>query len=201
MEGRDADTEAVHAADQVVADDALRRWGEHPGDRARVGRGPCASLPTAAPSEPSPAPPSTVREYLSRAAAAGIGWPLAADVTDESLMARLFVNAGVRAGARFHAEPDWSALVGELKRPGVNLLVLWEEYRAVHPEGYAYSRFCQLFREFERRLSPPLPFHRPCRWNLRQLRQPCASSTRRDTRRSSTTPASRCRLPTQSQVS
>ncbi len=36
----------------------------------------------------------------------------------------------------------------------MNLLVLWEEYRAVHREGYAYSRFCQLFREFERRLSP-----------------------------------------------
>jgi len=98
--------------------------------------------------------PSTVREYLARAAVTGVGWPLAADDTDESLMARLFVNAGVRAGARFHAEPDWSALVRELKRPGVNLLVLWEEYRAVHPEGYAYSRFCQLFREFERRLSP-----------------------------------------------
>ena len=30
--------------------------------------------------------PSTVREYLSRAIAVGIGWPLAADVTDESLM-------------------------------------------------------------------------------------------------------------------
>jgi transposase len=100
--------------------------------------------------------PSTVREYLGRASAAGIGWPLAADMTDESLMARLFVNAGARAGARFHAEPDWSALVGELKRPGVNLLVLWEEYRATHPEGYAYSRFCQLFREFERRLSPTM---------------------------------------------
>jgi len=100
--------------------------------------------------------PSTVREYLGRAAAAGIGWPLAADVTDESLMARLFVNAGVRAGARLHAEPDWSALVRELKRPGVNLLVLWDEYRAIHPAGYAYSRFCQLFREFERRLSPTM---------------------------------------------
>jgi transposase len=100
--------------------------------------------------------PSTVREYLGRASAAGIGWPLAADVTDESLMARLFVNAGVRTGARFHAEPDWSALVRELKRPGVNLLVLWEEYRANHPQGYAYSRFCQLFREFERRLSPTM---------------------------------------------
>ena len=100
--------------------------------------------------------PSTVRDYLGRATAAGVGWPLAADVTDESLMARLFVNAGVRAGARFHAEPDWVALVRELKRPGVNLMVLWDEYRAIHPEGYAYSRFCQLFREFERRLSPTM---------------------------------------------
>jgi transposase len=36
------------------------------------------------------------------------------------------------------------------------LLVLWEEYRALHPQGYAYSRFCQLFREFERRLSPTM---------------------------------------------
>jgi transposase len=100
--------------------------------------------------------PSTVREYLGRASAAGIGWPLAADVTDESLIARLFVNAGVRTGPRFHAEPDWAALVRELKRPGVNLLVLWEEYRALHPQGYAYSRFCQLFREFEPRLSPTM---------------------------------------------
>ena len=98
--------------------------------------------------------PSTVREYLGRAAAAGVGWPLAAGDTDGSLMARLFVNAGVRAGARLHAEPNWSALGRELKRPGVNLMILWDEYRAVHPEGYANSRFCQLFREFERRLSP-----------------------------------------------
>jgi transposase len=100
--------------------------------------------------------PSTVREYLARAAAAGVGWPLAADVTDESLVARLFVNAGVRAGARHHAEPDWPAVARELKRPGVNLQILWDEYRAIHPDGYAYSRFCQLFREFERRLSPTM---------------------------------------------
>jgi hypothetical protein len=124
MEGWDADTEAVYAADQAVADDALWRRREHPSDRAELGIAQ-----------------STVREYLGRATAAGIGWPLAAEVTDESLVARLFANAGVRAGARFHAEPDWPALVRELKRPGVNLLVLWDEYRAVHPEGYAYSRY------------------------------------------------------------
>ena len=123
--------------------------------------------------------PSTVREYLGRASAAGIGWPLAADVTDESLMARLFVNAGVRAGARFHAEPDWPALVRELKRPGVNLLVLWEEYRGAHPEGYAYSAS----------VSSSASSSGACR-------RRCASSTPPDTRRSWTIPASSCRSRT-----
>ena len=38
-------------------------------------------------------------------------------------------------------EPDWAAVARELKRPGVNLMILWEEYRAVHPDGYAYSSY------------------------------------------------------------
>ncbi|WP_354107665.1 transposase [Bradyrhizobium sp. LB14.3] len=40
-------------------------------------------------------------------------------------------------------------------------MVLWEEYRAVHPEGYGYSRFCNLFREVERRLSPTMRQEHP----------------------------------------
>ena len=90
---------------------------------------------------------STVREYLARIAAAGITWPLPVAVTDEALEGQLFVNGGVRAGARHYAEPDWAVVARELKRPGVNLMILWEEYRAVHTDGYAYSRYCQLFRE------------------------------------------------------
>lgn len=35
-------------------------------------------------------------------------------------------------------------------------MLLWEEYRAVHPSGYGYSRFCDLFRGFEKRLSPTM---------------------------------------------
>ena len=102
---------------------------------------------------------STVQDALKRAEAAGLVWPLAADVSDEVLERRLFAKAGTKTGHRRRVEPDWSRLVGELKRPGVNLMILWEEYREVHGEGYGYSRFCDLFREFEKRLSPTMRQH------------------------------------------
>src|ERR1700712_2764110 len=43
-----------------------------------------------------------------------------------------------------------------MKRPAVSLAILFEEYEAAHPEGYRYSRFCELYRAFERRLSPTM---------------------------------------------
>jgi transposase len=102
---------------------------------------------------------STVQDNLKRAEAAGLVWPLDAEITDAVLEQRLFARAGVRPGVRRRVEPDWGALAREAKRPGVNLMVLWEEYREVHPDGYGYSRFCDLFREFERRLSPVMRQH------------------------------------------
>lgn len=97
---------------------------------------------------------STVQDNLKRAEAAGLAWPLPADLTDGVLEDRLFTRAGVKRGFRRRPEPDWGLLACELKRPGVTLLLLWEEYRAQQPEGYGYSRFCELFRAFEMRLSP-----------------------------------------------
>jgi transposase len=102
---------------------------------------------------------STIQDNLERARAAEIGWPLLPEWTDEVLEQRLFARTGVKPGRRRHTEPDWAALTRELKRPGVNLMVLWEEYRESHLDGYGYSRFCDLYREFERRLSPVMRQH------------------------------------------
>jgi transposase len=99
---------------------------------------------------------TTVQDYLSRAGAAGLGWPLAPDLTDEALEQLLFPAPNSKPGVRRYPEPDWPVLVRELKRPGVSLLILWEEYSAVHPQCYSYSRFCELLRDFERRLSPTM---------------------------------------------
>jgi transposase len=41
---------------------------------------------------------STIQEYLKRAAAADLAWPLADDVTDDILETRLFGRAGVAPG-------------------------------------------------------------------------------------------------------
>src|SRR3712207_1810732 len=99
---------------------------------------------------------STARLCLDRAAAAGLSWPLPEGLTDGALEALLFAGAGAMAGQRRKAEPDWVEVHRELRRPGVTLMLLWEEYRAANPGGYQYSRWCELYRAWEGRLSPTM---------------------------------------------
>src|SRR5215208_7047118 len=71
---------------------------------------------------------STIRLTLKRLAAAGLGWPLPAEMTDAALEARLFTAAGKKQGHRRRAEPDWAAVHRELKRKHVTLQILWDEW-------------------------------------------------------------------------
>ena len=95
--------------------------------------------------------PSTVRLTLKRLAAAGLCWPLPAELTDAALEARLFTAAGKKQGHRRGAEPDWAAIHRELKRKHVTLQILWDEYIERYPDGYRYSRFCELYRAWAAR--------------------------------------------------
>jgi transposase len=97
--------------------------------------------------------PSTVRLTLKRFAAAGLSWPLGDEITDEVLEAKLFGGRGTKQRCRRHAEPDWAAIHRELKRKHVTLMTLWEEYIEREPGGYRYSRFCELHRSFQAKLS------------------------------------------------
>jgi len=99
---------------------------------------------------------STVQDNLQRAAAVGLSWPLPGDLTDDALESKLFARNGIKQGTRRRVEPNWSDLAIELKKPGVTMLILWEEYRGSHPDGYGYSRFCELLRGFQQRLSPTM---------------------------------------------
>src|SRR5271156_5938710 len=96
--------------------------------------------------------PSTVRLTLKRLAGAGLIWPLPAELTDAALEAQLFTAVGKKQGHRRLAELDWAAVHRELKRKHVTLQILWDEYIETHPDGYRYSRFCDLYRGWEARL-------------------------------------------------
>jgi predicted DNA-binding protein (UPF0251 family) len=84
-----------------------------------------------------------VSGYLSRARAAGVSWPLPADLDDVQLEALLFPPPPAIAADQ-RPMPDWAWVHRELRRPNVTLALLWEEYRAGAPDGFGYSWFCDL---------------------------------------------------------
>jgi len=98
---------------------------------------------------------STVAEYLRRAGAAGITWPVPEGMYDAELERRLFTLPSFEPKPTRWL-PDWDHVHKELKRHGVTLLLLWEEYRAQHVDGYGYSRFCDLYRDWLKTVSPTM---------------------------------------------
>src|SRR5690348_4293184 len=95
---------------------------------------------------------STVRLTLKRLAAAGLVWPLPAELTDAALETQLLTAAGKKQGHRRRAALDWAAVHRELKRKHVTLQILWDEYIEQNPGGYRYSRFCELYRAWASRV-------------------------------------------------
>ncbi|MCD6526626.1 MAG: IS21 family transposase [Desulfuromonas sp.] len=94
---------------------------------------------------------TTVGDYLRRANAAELGWPLPESLTDQQLYSQLFPPT-TPVSTTGRSLPDFVYLHTELKRKGVTLMLLWEEYQAEHPQGYRYSQFCELYRRWARTL-------------------------------------------------
>jgi transposase len=90
---------------------------------------------------------------LKRTENAGLSWPLPEDMSDGAFEAALYASRRSKRGHRRIEEPDWASVHRELKRKHVTLLILWDEYIAADPGGYSYSRFCELYRSFEKTLS------------------------------------------------
>jgi transposase len=96
---------------------------------------------------------TSVHRYLERATAVGLSWPLPEDCDDQRLNELLFPTTPTREG---NPPPprlalDFAEIHGQLQSSKyVTLQLLWEEYRQSQPEGYRYSRFCELYRRWRR---------------------------------------------------
>jgi transposase len=93
----------------------------------------------------------TVAAYVRRAQAAGLSWPLAEALDDDELERKLFPPRPTIPVER-PAVPDWSVVHEELKRKGVTLALLWDEYKSAHPAGFQYSWFCEHYRRWAGKL-------------------------------------------------
>ena len=93
-------------------------------------------------------PRTTVRNYLSRAAAAGLSWPLPDDLDDRGLEERLFGRPAPPPAILARPVPDWEIVHAELRRPGVTQALLWSEYRERHPDGFGYTWFTESYHAY-----------------------------------------------------
>ena len=89
---------------------------------------------------------SAVGKYVLLARVAGVDWPVAEGLSDEALEARLYRPPVPRSSHQL--APDFGLIHQELKRAGVTLMLLWEEYAGANPLAYKYTSFCVKYREF-----------------------------------------------------
>jgi transposase len=94
---------------------------------------------------------TSVRNYLERFERSDLGWPLPADCDERRLNELLF---GAESTHRHTARPlpQMDYLHRELRRPGVTLALLWQEYKEIHSDGYQYSQFCEHYRQWSRKV-------------------------------------------------
>jgi transposase len=92
-----------------------------------------------------------VAKYLKLATDAGLNWPLPDGFDDGVLERRLYSQPSARASA--FVEPDYAVIHQELKRKGVTLTLLWEEYRtAVGSAAFQYTAFCTRYKAWAGKL-------------------------------------------------
>jgi transposase len=98
---------------------------------------------------------STIQDYLGRAEQAGLRWPFPPELDDAALEDQLFPS--IQCTPRQKRQmPPLEYLHQELRKKGVTLQLLWHEYKEKHPEGYQYSQFCRIYRQWAGKLDPCL---------------------------------------------
>ncbi len=99
--------------------------------------------------------PSKVHNLVVRFKALGLGWPLDPSVDEAALESLIYDSMEKPAGTK--AQPDLAYVHREMRKKGVTLYLLWQEYKEVHPEdGYQYSHFGELYRQYKKKLSPSM---------------------------------------------
>jgi transposase len=95
-----------------------------------------------------------VNKYLALFRLANLQWPLPEEIDEIKL--RALLRPQITKVSNYH-EPNYASLHQELKRKGVTLLLLWQEYESTHKKSaYRYAQFCAKYREWLQRQKPSM---------------------------------------------
>ncbi len=101
---------------------------------------------------------STVGEYLRRAQAANLHWPLPDGLSEDDLYRKLFPEDPVPVETE-RPLPDFEDIKTELEKKGVTLRLLWDEYKDKYPNNhYQYTQFCEHYRRWAKTQPPRARF-------------------------------------------
>jgi transposase len=89
---------------------------------------------------------NTVKNILAKAEANGLTYEDAKGMDDTQINTLIYPSK--YSTERVRPEPDMVYIHGELKRPNVNLSLLWHEYKQEHPDGVGYTQFCERYRKY-----------------------------------------------------
>jgi transposase len=94
---------------------------------------------------------SAVTKYIGLAKTAGLDWPTIRDWDEAAIEARLSLQP---ARGHNHVLPDYRTTHFELRRKGMTLALLWEEYRDnfIGQTTYSYSQFCENYSRYAKQL-------------------------------------------------
>jgi transposase len=99
---------------------------------------------------------TTVGDYLFEFKRSGLSYQEVCQLSDD-LLGSVFENSNCASNKKYEElSVEFDGYVTELKRPGVTLYLLWEEYRGKHPEGFSYSRFCHHYMMWSGKHKPDM---------------------------------------------
>jgi transposase len=97
----------------------------------------------------------TVQKYVQAVNEAGLDWEKIQAMDDDQLKIVLKSSAGRRIDIE-RPLPDFEWIHQELKKPGVTMDLLWQEYKQVNPTGYQYSQFRKYYYKYVRKIDVTL---------------------------------------------
>jgi transposase len=80
-----------------------------------------------------------------------LGWPLPADLSEADLEQRFYSDARRSSRVGFEV-PDWPVVQREMRRKGMTLQLLWQEYcQANAGRSYSYSQYCERYSQWRKK--------------------------------------------------